>query len=293
MLRINWRVLGLVMVLLLVALPLTAQDDEPDLQVPNLGDNTTFEDFFTAAASSQLYSFNGTAGDSISISMTQISDELDPFLVLLGSAGQVLTYDDDGGDKPLASRISDFELPVTDTYYIFASTFTFVSASNLYTAEEPQLDFEITLEGLSVAAEEGDEFIYFGSDLFNGIPFDGYSTESEPVYFFTFVAQAGQTATININSNELDTALHLFGPGGWRIAADDDSGDGSNARISDVLLEQDGLYLVFGTTPFFYTAADGMYTDGEFVISVNLTEAPADAGGDAAADATPEKDSTK
>ena len=57
----------------------------------------------------QLYAFDATKGDTVTITMTQIDDDLDPFLVLLGSAGEVIATDDDSGTVSLSAEISGRE----------------------------------------------------------------------------------------------------------------------------------------------------------------------------------------
>ena len=66
----------------------------------------------------ELWSFDGTAGQIITISMNR-TDDLDPYLSLLNPAGLEFAYnDDDGGD--LNSLISFLTLPETGTYIIVA-----------------------------------------------------------------------------------------------------------------------------------------------------------------------------
>lgn len=264
---------GLILTLLVLAVaPLAAQDEEPELVIPSLKEDTRFEDFLNANATAQLYLLNALAGDEVTISMTQLSDELDPFLMLLGSAGQIIAYDDDGGEEALASQIS-VTIPSTDTYFIMAT------AADLLRRDDPemaQVDYEIKLAGLTPNVEvEGSDsgYIYYGSDLFDGDSFDGYSNAQEPIYYFTFEATEGQTAEVTLNSNEIDTLLHIFAPGGYRIAVDDDGGSETNSILRDVALAQDGLYLVFATSYTFHGAADGDYQGGNFVISLDLSEA--------------------
>jgi len=69
------------------------------------------------------YSFSGTAGQQVAVSMT--SSEFDTFLILNRPDGTTLTFDDDGGGGT-NSRIppSGFiTLPVTGTYTIWANAF--------------------------------------------------------------------------------------------------------------------------------------------------------------------------
>jgi hypothetical protein len=71
------------------------------------------------------YTFNGTAGQQIAITLTATSGNLDPYLYLLTPAGDLLADDDNGGGGT-AARIppgADFgRLPVTGTYTIIVNT---------------------------------------------------------------------------------------------------------------------------------------------------------------------------
>ncbi len=71
-----------------------------------------------------LYTFNGEAGDVISISMQRTAGNLDTTLFLLDSSGLQLTFNDDvvAGDNT-DSLISEFTLPQTGQYIIIATHF--------------------------------------------------------------------------------------------------------------------------------------------------------------------------
>lgn len=66
------------------------------------------------------WTFEGSAGDSVTISMT--STDFDTYLELYGPDGQVVTTNDDGG-QGLNSLIENFVLPANGTYTIVARSF--------------------------------------------------------------------------------------------------------------------------------------------------------------------------
>ncbi len=72
-----------------------------------------------------FYTFNGTAGQEVAISLS--SPAFDAFLFLNGPAGTVVAENDDGGGGTVDSRIPAgsgfFTLPATGTYTILANTF--------------------------------------------------------------------------------------------------------------------------------------------------------------------------
>jgi hypothetical protein len=70
------------------------------------------------------YTFNGTAGQQISIFMT--SSQFDTYLLLYNSNGRTLAQDDDGGggtNSRIPASSGFFTLPTTGTYLIFANAF--------------------------------------------------------------------------------------------------------------------------------------------------------------------------
>lgn len=73
-----------------------------------------------SASKGDLYRFNGTAGQRITLALN--STNFDPYLFLTGPSNTVLREDDDSGGN-LNSRISNFVLPVTGTYIIEATAF--------------------------------------------------------------------------------------------------------------------------------------------------------------------------
>ncbi|MDQ7034506.1 MAG: hypothetical protein Q9P01_06620, partial [Anaerolineae bacterium] len=103
-------ILILIIVLGLVGI-VHAQDNEILDMLPIFESNDSINDTFDAEINTHLYAFYASAGDSVTIGMTQDSDDLDPFLVLLDISGAVLAMDDDSGSVFLAAEITDFEIP--------------------------------------------------------------------------------------------------------------------------------------------------------------------------------------
>jgi hypothetical protein len=240
--------------------------------VPQLG---TFEGEKTA----QLYGFNGSAGDSIIIAMTQLEgSELDPFFVLLGERGEVYASDDDSGvDVQFSARIKNFELPYDGSYFILATSFIYIDnileESNVGLVE-PQ-DYELVVSGIT-APEGLDGFdpnlvTFYKTEVGYGV--EGYAevTIAEPVYYFTFAAHAGDRININASSSEFDTIIHLFDSEGIRIAVNDDLGAGNtNSAIQSFTVPADGEYLFFVTDVRFYDVSDPTAVEsrvGEFELA--------------------------
>ena len=72
------------------------------------------------------YSFNGNAGQRVTITMNTSSGGLDPYIYLIGPDGYVVAQDDDGNGG-VNSRIpfgtATFTLPDTGTYIVEATSF--------------------------------------------------------------------------------------------------------------------------------------------------------------------------
>ncbi|HEX8189406.1 MAG TPA: Calx-beta domain-containing protein, partial [Pyrinomonadaceae bacterium] len=106
-----------------------------------------------------LYTFGGTAGQQVSISMS--SAAFDTFLYLTSTDGEVFAADDDGGGGT-NSRIPTggglFTLPTTGTYYVIATVFSPNQTTGAYTltlsGSAPPAS-TLQFSGASFAAAEG------------------------------------------------------------------------------------------------------------------------------------------
>jgi hypothetical protein len=76
------------------------------------------------------WTFDGTAGMTVTIEMDRHDSELDPYLALLGPGGTELVTDDDSGEGT-NSRIEGFVLPETGRYTILAQGYG--NSSGAYT----------------------------------------------------------------------------------------------------------------------------------------------------------------
>jgi hypothetical protein len=265
----------------LSALTLQAQDDETDdserLLIPILLDGDTFDGEFSGSNVAQLYAFNGTEGDSVTISMIQQDDAVDPFLVLLGARGEVIGYDDDNGGDPLFSaRLADVELPYSGGYFIMATTFSNVGQEVPYEDEDAHA-YELTVSGntqpTDVEGYKEDSVQYFSGPLEIGDSVSGLSTPEEPVFYFSFIGKEKQIIDITLQSEEFDTQLQIFNPLGERIGVNDDAEESTTGHFTDSAIPQltlpmDGKYLIFATAYSFHQATVDTYEGGEFTITL-------------------------
>lgn len=176
-----------------------------------LSDNSFFD----------AYTFNGTAGQSISISLT--SPTFDTYLLLFRPDGTLLFEDDDGGSG-LNSRIppesGTLTLPVTGTYKILANSF----------APNVTGSYSLTLSGTAPPTCPTTP-ISVGQTI-NGTLSNSDCQLSDNSFFdsYTFNGTAGQQIAVEMSSLAFDTFLFLLGPNGL-VVDDDDGGDGFNSRI--------------------------------------------------------------
>ncbi len=269
----------LLLVTALAALPVQAQSepetDDALLFSPfSLYDGDIIVEALSEDMQAQLYAFDATKGDTVTITMTQIDDDLDPFLVLLGSAGEVITRDDDSGEVSLSAEISEALLPATGTYFVMATSYHYANTLISFETDQEDLDYELSISGITPPDNDDDTFTYYAGTLESGVPVEGYSTLEEPVFYYDLEATAGDVLNLTMTSDDFDTILHVFNPRGERIAVNDDA-EGTNSAIAGLELTETGTYLIFATDLFFYNAGFDMdesmisYVGGTFEIKLD------------------------
>ncbi len=89
---------------------------------------------------------------------------------------------------------------------------------------------------------------------------------------FQFAGNAGQRITIDMRSDDVDSYLVLFDPSGDKLAEDDDTGGGKNARIA-VTLPTNGTYTLYANS--YEVGEAGRFTLKAGVINPRSTVATA------------------
>lgn len=252
--------------LVMVLAGTVAAQEEP--LFTNLSDGQTVTGEFEGDISARLYSFDASAGDVVTISMTQASEALDPYLVLLGAAGEVLTTDDDSGEVLYSARIQEFEIPADGDYLVLATTFEAIRG--VFESLRQPLSYELSISGIRTPTSGDTETVTLSANaLEQGANLQLVIGSEEPIYFLQFSGTEGETVSIDMQSEDFDTLLYLFGPDGSRVSTNDDSDDSTNSRIENFQLPQDGTYLVFATSYDFTFAADEDWEGGgEFTLSM-------------------------
>ncbi len=279
------RTLLLIVVLALTVSVALAQDNDDafEPQFPQMIDSTVITATFDDEVNAQLYAFQGSDGDWISIEMIQRPDDsaLDPYLVLLGPDGAVLTSDDDSSEVLLAAHIERHQVPEDGTYMVLAT-----SARGLrFGADAEMLDdddtltYDIVMRGASLPLTDEPLAVFFE-------PFAVGESSAvtidlrQPVALFRFDAESGQTVTLTTSAAagepDVDTLLYLFDAEGRRLAVNDDADFESGnyyASIEDFEIPEDGTYLVMATSFDFDLAhLIGWDSGGSFVLSIEESQ---------------------
>jgi len=199
------------------------------------------------SSSYQLWRFAGTAGQMVQVDL--ISDEFDAFLYLRDSAGGELAHDDDGGGGTNARIL--YTLPYSGAYQIVANSYR-AGQGGHYTL------------GLKTLAAAGGVLpgtvgkVARGQTVTGRLRADSPRLNDGSVYeAWTFMGTAGDTIEVDLDSNDFDAYAILQNGNGERLAEDDDSGGGTNARIV-YTLPYTGPYRILANT--YKKGSFGAYT---------------------------------
>ncbi|QQE65132.1 hypothetical protein GFS31_18170 [Leptolyngbya sp. BL0902] len=108
----------------------------PLLQVQDrLGPHKQVVEFDQGNRFASTHTFNGTAGQSVSITLD--SDDFDPVLILINAKGESIASNDDISPTNTNSRI-DITLPGTEQYLLLVTSFEFEGQGSYRLAVLPQ-----------------------------------------------------------------------------------------------------------------------------------------------------------
>lgn len=190
----------------------------------------------TEGATSATYTFEGQAGDRVTITLT--SPDFDAYLRLSPRGGAALIEDDDSAGN-LNARIQDFDLPSAGVYIIEVSSLSGVIG-------EYSLTLEGESSGVTVQATQevtvGTPVAGAGSQTVEGLLMHDLLSATYP-----FAGRAGDTVAITMTSQEFDSYLLLQDSSGAALIEDDDSAGNLNAQIV-YTLPADGNYTLVATS---------------------------------------------
>jgi len=101
----------------------------------NLSPHKQVVEFDQGNRFASTHTFNGTAGQSVSISLD--SDDFDPFLILIDAKGESIASSDNISATNANSRI-DITLPGTEQYLLLVTSFEFEGQGDYRLAVVPQ-----------------------------------------------------------------------------------------------------------------------------------------------------------
>ncbi|HEX8072677.1 MAG TPA: pre-peptidase C-terminal domain-containing protein, partial [Pyrinomonadaceae bacterium] len=231
------------------------------------------------------YSFAATAGQQVSITMTAPQgSSVDPYLILLAPDGADIAEDDGGGGGvnariPASSGVA--VLPQTGTYTIYANT----AAAGQTGGYSITLNVAGTCPSTPLGVGQTVGGMLDAGDC--RLPADGSFLD-----VYTFAGTQGQQLSVSMaaSSSGLDPFLFLLSPTGTELAADNNGGGGTTARIpaggGTFTLPATGTYTLYANS----AAANqtGGYTlsllpppipAGQVLISELRFEGPGAAGG--------------
>jgi 5-hydroxyisourate hydrolase-like protein (transthyretin family) len=181
-----------------------------------------FTDRLTTDAPSDRYSFEGTEGENVVISVT--SPDFDSYLTLVDENGVTLAENDDV-DETLNSRIGPFRLPYSGTYTVIVTSFSYHNSAT------PEFGaYRLLVERISTGS------IDYGQT--QTLTFDDSTFGS----YLTFDANVGDVLSATVAGDGIDTQLRLLGPDGDVLVTDDDSGAGVNPELQTYTATVTGTY---------------------------------------------------
>lgn len=177
-----------------------------------------------------VYVFQGRVGQRVQIDM--ISQEIDPYLILLDPNGNDLAQDDDSGGANNA-RIA-IALPEDGTYLLIANSYQAGQAGSykLRTQATATSGGNSVSQERFILREEGN--LGYGSSI---LPSDGSLFN-----LHTFEGMAGKSVTISAVSADFDTYVALLDADGNLIGENDDTSENNPNATLKITLPRTGRY---------------------------------------------------
>lgn len=158
------------------------------------------------------YTFSGTLGSIIRITMNKTSGSLDSYLELYGPNGLVAVNDDSNGT--MNSQI-DATLPANGTYRIVAHSYNYGSNGGYQLA-------------LTTTSGDGDDYRW----LAMGNSLNGTISPNNDRDTYYLNGTANTIASLRMNrATSMDSYLELYDPNGNKVAENDDGGGNYNSWI--------------------------------------------------------------
>ena len=191
----------------------------------------------------QAWRFDAQAGQIIQADV--VSTAFEAYAILQNSADSVLAGDDDSGGGTNARII--FTIPVSGTYYVLANSWQ----------KGHYGEYTVRLRSLGMASggnAPGGVLPGTVGQIMRGQTMSGRLSPTDPklsdgsVYqAWTYIGTSGETITVDVVSTDFDAYAIVQDGNGVKLAADDDGGGGTNARIV-YTLPYSGAYRLIANT---------------------------------------------
>ena len=224
-----------------------------------------------AQTTEQRYTFEGTAGEVITLRTSATSGNLDTTLTLLGPDGEEIASNDDASFTTRDSLLDRIELTADGEYTVIVgrfgdSTGTFDMVFSAAQEGSPD-DDTTTPPDTDTDADAAPPVLEDATPISYGATAEGFIDNETVSQAFTFEGNAGDVITLLAfaTSGDLDTTLELRTPDGEPFAANDDAEFGSlNSAILDLELPATGTYIVVVSR---FQGEDGS-TSGDFILTL-------------------------
>lgn len=221
-----------------------------------------------------VYSFEGKAGDEVTIDMTSTEPDFDAYLVLFGPDGERIAENDDGPNPPYSHL--ELTLPSDGTYVLVATRFL---------ERDGLAEGGYNLVVSKAGAELGNQIIF-------DIPVSSRLTTDFTQAAYLMDAKAGQVLTFTLEHDVPTEILHLevrLGAG-ERVVPFESTENG--LLTYEATIPQDGSYSVYVSRPMrsrsgaitFTLMVSGVNADGTPATNGLETATDTSSGGDAGSD---------
>lgn len=206
----------------------------------------------------RFYTFAGTQGDVITITMRSAVGDLDPYLILVDPDGRQIARNDDGADLGFNSELDKVVLSKTGEYTIVATRYQHILGITQGTFQ------------LSVTTDRGEsQNAIQNASIEYDVPQRG-TLDGGNFDYYTFYAQAGDVIDISYVrlSGDLNPILRLEDAFGLELAWNDtdlldETQNFENAAIRNFVIPQTGYYVI--------VAAYGGRTTGDYALTLTRT----------------------
>ena len=215
----------------------------------------------TIATSGQecVYTFEGTSGDFVVLTMERLDGDLDPFVELYGPDGSWLASNDDVVSGNLNSQLV-YALEQSGTYQVVAKSFGSQVGSFTVKMEQGQSPWALSIVP------------WCSGNISDGETIDGNMESTTSDCGYTFAGHAGDIVTVRMErtSGDLDPVVRLMSPSdSTQPEIEGDDAYGRNSLILHHRLRSNGEYKIVA-------AAYNDQPSGEF--KLELTVGPFSSG---------------